>query len=161
LIDTLLGTLLPAWRPGFKIKEVDHPKFYFFDVGVTRALSNTLRDPVDSIQLGYLFETSVLHELKTAAHYLDVGGEFCYWATPSGGEIDFIWRRGKHNIGFEVKSSSEWKSNMGTHLKEFHTKFNKLYGIYLGDKILKDGPIEVLPFSIFIKKLYQNEILIT
>lgn len=159
LIDTLIGIILPSWRPGFKVKEVDHPKFYFFDVGVVRALSDSLRDPTDSLQKGYLFETAVLHELRTAANYLNTGGEFCYWATPSGGEIDFIWKRGKKGIAFEVKASSEWKTQMGHNLKEFSSKFEKLYGVYLGDKTLQDGPIQVYPFAVFVEQLYKNKIL--
>jgi predicted AAA+ superfamily ATPase len=104
---------------GFKVKKVDYPKFYFFDIGAVRALANSLRDPMDSIQLGYRFETVVFHELNAARSYLNFGGQFSYWANNSGGEIDFIWSRGKYNIGIEVKASKTWKNKMGTHLKEF------------------------------------------
>ncbi|RME21447.1 MAG: ATP-binding protein, partial [Deltaproteobacteria bacterium] len=34
LVDTLVGTWLPAWNPRLKVKEVSKPKFYFFDPGV-------------------------------------------------------------------------------------------------------------------------------
>src|SRR5687768_4654953 len=34
LIDTLVGSWLPAFRPRARIKEVQHPKFYFFDPGL-------------------------------------------------------------------------------------------------------------------------------
>jgi uncharacterized protein len=37
LFDTLLGHFLPAWRPGLKVREAVHPKFYWFDPGVARA----------------------------------------------------------------------------------------------------------------------------
>jgi predicted AAA+ superfamily ATPase len=41
LTDTLIGTFLPAWRARAKVKEIAHPKFFFFDPGVVRARSST------------------------------------------------------------------------------------------------------------------------
>jgi len=38
LVDTLVGVWLPAWRPRAKIKELAHPKFYFFDPGTVGTL---------------------------------------------------------------------------------------------------------------------------
>src|SRR5579872_7205516 len=48
LVDTLLGFWLPAWIPRAKVKETSHPKFYFFDCGVVRAIMGTLRDKIES-----------------------------------------------------------------------------------------------------------------
>src|SRR3990167_145614 len=39
LVDTMLGSWLPAWRPRARVKEIGHPKFYFFDTGVVRAIT--------------------------------------------------------------------------------------------------------------------------
>lgn len=47
LVDTLIGTWLPAWRPRAKVKEVGHPNFYFFDTGAVRALAGRLREPLE------------------------------------------------------------------------------------------------------------------
>ena len=33
LVDTLLGSWLPAWTPKAKIREIAHPKFYFLIAG--------------------------------------------------------------------------------------------------------------------------------
>lgn len=64
LLDTLLGHFLPAWRPGLKVREATHPKFYWFDPGVARAAAGWLRDPVDRIWQGNALETLVYHELR-------------------------------------------------------------------------------------------------
>ena len=40
LEDTLIGAFLPAWQPRLKVKETGHPKFYFFDTGVFRELTD-------------------------------------------------------------------------------------------------------------------------
>lgn len=50
------------------------------------------------------------------------GGDLSYWRTPSGSEVDFIWKRGKEAIGLEVKSSDRWRSEFGYALKELHSE---------------------------------------
>ena len=90
LTDTLIGVWLPAWRPRAKVKEVAHPKFYFFDTGVVRALLQRLREPLEAAERGHMLETLVLHELRAAISIATVGGTIAYWRTPSGSEVDFI-----------------------------------------------------------------------
>lgn len=60
LVDTLLGTWLPAWQPRAKVREVAHPKFYLFDPGVARAAASRLRQPIDDVERGTLLETWIL-----------------------------------------------------------------------------------------------------
>ena len=51
LQDTLLGHFLPAWRPGLKVREATHPKFYWFDPRVARAWEKPLRSLLDNPSL--------------------------------------------------------------------------------------------------------------
>lgn len=88
LVDTLIGTWLPAWRPRARIKETAHPKFYLFAPGVVRALAGRLREPVERAEQGPLFETYLLHELRAWMHQGRTGGELTYWRTPAGAEVD-------------------------------------------------------------------------
>ena len=74
LVDTLVGIWLPAWRERAKVKEVASPKFYFFDPGVARALAGRVREPVEAAERGFLLETLVLHELRAAQAYRNLGG---------------------------------------------------------------------------------------
>src|SRR3989338_2091103 len=68
LRDTLLGWYLPAFRPRAKVKELAHPKFYFFDCGVIRALRHETRFKMDSATAGHLFETWILNEIRYLNH---------------------------------------------------------------------------------------------
>ncbi|MBX7117326.1 MAG: DUF4143 domain-containing protein, partial [Myxococcaceae bacterium] len=113
LIDTLLGVWLPAYRNQVRVKEVAHPKFYFFDTGVVRSLSRKLREPLEQAERGHLLETYVLHELRAYDHDASLGGSLSYWRTPSGSEVDFIWSRGKKQVAIEVKASTRWRSEEG------------------------------------------------
>ncbi len=161
LIDTWIGVWLPAWRPHAKVKEIQHPKFYFFDPGVVNSLAGRLRDHLDKSEQGFLLETLVLHELRAAMTVRNCGGQLSYWRTPSGTEVDFIWSRAKTAIGIEVKLSPIWRREFGGALKELADarKLQKCYAVYLGTTRLKDGPIEVLPLKEMMRALVKGDVL--
>ncbi|MBW2736148.1 MAG: DUF4143 domain-containing protein [Deltaproteobacteria bacterium] len=161
LIDTLIGSWLPAWNPRIKVKEVAKSKFYFFDPGVVRALLGMLRDPVEQAHRGPLLETLVYHELRAHMAYAGIGGKLSFWRTPSGGEIDFIWSRGGRHLGFEVKVSSQWRREWGAPLKRLcgEKALDAGFGIYLGADELRDGSLHILPFETFARRLAAGELI--
>jgi predicted AAA+ superfamily ATPase len=115
LIDTLLGEFLPAYRPGLKVRERAHPKFYWFDAGVARAAAGLQHDPADRTWKGTALETLILHELRV---YNEVRGRhrsIAWFRTPAGVEIDFVIETRKRQAGrppclvcIEVKLSETW-----------------------------------------------------
>ncbi len=162
LIDTLVGFLVRPWQPRLTVREAAHPKFYFFDPGVVRALTGRLRDPLAPEERGALLETLVLHELRACMSIANTGGEIRYWRTPAGVEVDFVWTRGGRAFGFEVKSGSTWRSQQSKALKELVAagSLKRAYGIYLGRDVLRDGPVEILPLAEFQRRLSAGEILV-
>lgn len=161
ITDTLLGAWLPAWRPRAKVKEVQHPKFYLFDCGVVRALSRRLREPLDGAERGSLLETLVLNELRAHMAYSGCGGALSYYRTPSGTEVDFVWTRGRHSIGIEVKASRQWRPEYGRALRELreHRTLTQCHAVYLGDTPQQDGPVSVQPLFAFLDALSAGRIL--
>lgn len=161
LVDTLLGHWLPAWKPKAKVKEISHPKFYFFDCGVVRGIQKLLRDKPSAVDRGILFETFIFHELNAHISYEGVGGELFYWRTPDGLEIDFIWKRASQIVAIEVKSSARWKEEYNSGFKSLLSSAIKpkaCYGVYTGQEILKKDFGLVLPWREFLQKLYNGEI---
>ncbi len=161
LVDTLLGTWLPAWRPRAKVKEIAHPKFFFFDAGVARAVANRLREPLDSAEQGHLFETYILHELRAWMNQAGAGGELTYWRTPSGTEVDFVWTRARRSVGIEVKSTARWKSEFSRALGELLDQgaLSRGFGVYLGQHELEDRGVRVLPLAVFLRALAGGDVL--
>lgn len=155
LIDTLLGTLVDAYQPRAKVKEVSLPKFYFFDAGVVNALKGALRSPLEAMDRGYLFETLFLNELRALNSYSRCGGSIHYWRTADGNEVDFILKIGKEAIGFEVKSTTTWKStyNFGLRTLLDSKKLSRAYGIYAGNVVLQQENIMILPLKDFSGEL--------
>ena len=161
LVDTLIGTWLPAWRPRAKVKEVARPKFYFFDPGVVRALAGRLREPVGQEERGHLLETFVLHELRAWIDRSGCGGRLAYWRTPSRSEVDFVWTRGPRAVGIEVKAGARWRREDGASLVELVAagKLRRGFGVYAGGETLRVGRVLVLPIEAFLERLAAGGVL--
>ncbi len=161
LVDTLIGTWVPAFRPRARVKEVAHSKFYFFDSGVARSLARRLREPLESSERGPLLETYVLHELRAYINDSGCGGELFYWRTPSGTEVDFVWSRGNRRVAIDVKASARWRSNEVRGLKELARNLSqtRAIAVYLGEHILNDDEVEVLPLRTFLERLSAGKLL--
>ena len=155
LVDTLIGVMVPAWQPRVKVREVAHPRFYFFDPGVARAVAGRIRAPVHEQERGALLETWVLHELRAHMQFAQTGGEVHWYRTGAGAEVDFVWRGPHHAVGIEVKASERWRSESGAALRELLAKksIRAACAVYLGDRVLHDGGILVLPARSFAERL--------
>jgi predicted AAA+ superfamily ATPase len=103
LEDLLLASTLPVFRRRAKRRLVSHPKFYFFDAGVYRAIrpAGPLDRPeeIDSACL----ESLVYQELVALNDYLGLGYEISYWRTSSGADVDFVLYGERGIVALEVK----------------------------------------------------------
>ena len=161
LEDTLIGSWLRVWRPRIRIKEVYAPKFFFFDTGVVRSLSNQLRQNVSAYEKGFLLETYIFHELKVWNQKHNWGAKIYFWKTHSKAEIDFILEMGNKKIGIEVKASSTWKPEFGKHLNKAKEEqsIDRSIGVYLGERKLKHKSLEIFPIFEFLRILEKNKLL--
>lgn len=159
LSDTLIGTWLPGWQPRLKVREKQNPKFYFFDCGVVRGILGLLRDKIESAERGFLLETFMLHEFRSAITYLDVGGELSYYRTPAGVEVDLIWSRGRRAFGVEIKAATEWKREFGGGLLDLLAgkKIQAAYGVYRGSRSFVDSGVHVFPVEEFSRRLFNGD----
>jgi predicted AAA+ superfamily ATPase len=107
LEDTLLATTLPAFEARLRVRERKHPKLYWIDPGLVRALKRA-RGPVLPEERGPLLEGFVLTLLRLYAELkrlpLDALG---YWAPAEARttEVDFILSSGRERTAIEVKST--------------------------------------------------------
>lgn len=169
LNDTLLGHFLPAYRPGLKVRESVHPKFYWVDPGIARAAAGLLRDPLDRLILGASLETLVFHELRV---YNEVSGRhrpLFYYRTVSGSEIDFVIetrrRQGETSpaiVCIEVKLADNWDRKWENPMREVSRcsgiEVVRMFGVYTGDRAYADGNLEILPVDTFLRKLQAGEV---
>jgi predicted AAA+ superfamily ATPase len=92
LQDTLMGFLLPSWRRSFRKRQSSQPKFYFFDLGIKRALDFTVSQEMyeGSFAFGNAFEHLMVLEFMACNDYYRCDCRFSYLKTPGGAEIDLI-----------------------------------------------------------------------
>jgi predicted AAA+ superfamily ATPase len=169
LEETLVGSFLPSYRPGFKVREVAHPKFYWFDAAVARTAAGLAWSDVDSLWKGYALEALILQEIRA---YLEVTRQrrnIFFYATPGVGEIDFIVEtrpktasRPQQFVSIEVKLTQRWRRDFeapSRALMERSSKSHrKMVGVYLGAERLIFDNFEVLPLFDFVSALYAGEL---
>lgn len=69
LIDTMLGYELPPYTATIKQKAIQTPKFFFFDLGVVRALRNLSPIVPESADFDEFFEHYLFMERKAWLDY--------------------------------------------------------------------------------------------
>lgn len=114
LEDTMLGFFLTGFQHSFRKRLSSKPKFYFFDTGVTRALSRRMAIPysIRTTAYGDAFEHFVLLECLKLSSYFHEEFRFSYLRTKDDVEVDLIVDRpGLAPLFIEVKSSSQVSKN--------------------------------------------------
>jgi predicted AAA+ superfamily ATPase len=106
LQDTYLVSLLPPYEAKLRVKERKHPKLYWADPGIVRAMKRQLHEPAAE-ERGALLEGWVHGLLRARQSYAGLYDELLYWAPTQGGtEVDFLLRRGKSFVAIEVKTTT-------------------------------------------------------
>ncbi len=158
LEDLLLSFKVPIFNKKAKRILSNHPKFYYFDAGIYRAIRpmGPLDEP-ESIA-GITLETLVAQHLRAWLDYSEKEGKLYFWRTKSGLEVDFIIYG---EIGFyaiEVKKSNLIKPQDLRGLQEFKKDYPESipFLLYGGkEKILMNG-ILCMPISDFLLTLTPN-----
>jgi predicted AAA+ superfamily ATPase len=162
LVDTLLGSWLPAWKLKRSTKQVAHPKFFLFDGGVARALSGRLPYPPAPEERGVLLETFVRNELAAYLDYSGLGYPLTFWRTPDGVEVDFFCETARGYTAIEVKAATSWRPQHGRGLarltEELRPRPVRCFGVYLGAREAEYPPARVLPVRDFLRSLWQGKV---
>jgi uncharacterized protein len=160
LEDAYLAWQLPAYEARLRVKERRHPKLYWTDPGVVRAVRQEFHPPTAADQ-GALLEGWVGMLLRaygdpTSGLGFRHDGLF-YWS-PAGGEteVDFLVQRGREFVAIEAKA----KSRLGTRdfggLKAIAALpgLTRRLLVFLGERPFRtaDG-VDALPVARFLEEL--------
>lgn len=106
LEDTHLGFLLPGYEKSVRKAQAIHPKFYFFDTGIKRALEKTLDVLLTpkTYAFGAAFEHWVILEIFRLNSILMRDFKPAYFRSRET-EIDLILSKPKKEILIEIKSN--------------------------------------------------------
>jgi len=155
LEDCLIVIRVDAFAKSEHRRLIQHPRFYFFDVGVLNGLLGNFQVSAD--RRGSLFEHWVVTQLIHTAQALDVEVRWSSYRTEGGGEVDLILERGHEVCAIEVKSSTQIGSNDLRGLRSFgdyYKKHHRQIVLYAGDHRKRLGDIELWPWAEGIRELF-------
>lgn len=158
LEDTLIGFRLLGWTKSVRKQLASHPKFYFFDNGITNALMHTLQDQPNLILRGRLFEQWIMNEIKATHHYMGSETQLFYWRTNNDAEVDIVLAKGNRVIvAVEIKATQTIRSANLTGLKSFlkehpHTRALVISEVHQPYFLNAERTIEILPWQRFLEQ---------
>jgi predicted AAA+ superfamily ATPase len=160
LEDTMIGFFLEPFKSSFRKRLSQKPKFYFFDTGVTRALSKTLS--VNLVESTYAFGNTFEHHIilecfKLASYYKREFG-FSYIQTQAGQEIDLVIERpGQSLLLIEVKSSIQVNPESLKSFIELSADIPEAEAICLSRDIYPKQieHVRVLPWQDGLKEIFE------
>jgi len=153
--DLLLAFRIPVFSKRAKRHLSSHPKFYYFDAGVFRALRPS--GPLDAPQEidGAALEGLVVQHLRAWIGYGDDSCRLYFWRTKSGTEVDFVLYGPDTFCAIEVKNTSRIHSKMVRGLLAFQKDYPEAqtFLLYRGKEAMKIKGIMCLPCENFLKSL--------
>jgi predicted AAA+ superfamily ATPase len=160
LADTHLAWLLPAYEGKLRVKERKHPKLYWADPGIMRAVKREFQPPGE-LERGPLLEGWVGILLKAYGEPgcgLGLRHDGLYHWAPAEGrtEVDFLIQRGKEFAAIEVKAKESLSSRDFSGLRAIAELkgIQRRILVFMGERPFQteDG-IDALPVNYFLQEL--------
>lgn len=152
LEDLLIGFILPVFSKRAKRAMTTHPKFFYFDAGVFRAIRP--KGPFDKpTELdGLVLEGLIAQHLKAWVDMREGKEKLFFWRTRGGSEVDFVLYGEQGIFAFEVKNSTAVRKSDLRHLKTFLNDYpmGKGFFLYRGDRKLLIDDILCIPCREFL-----------
>jgi len=155
LEDLSLAFSLPVFSRRAKRKLITHKKFYFFDVGVYRALRpQGLLDNTQEIE-GFALEGLVAQHIRSWVMLQREPHSLSFWRTQTKLEVDFVIYGPRGFWGIEVKRSPNLGPDNIQGLLAFKEEYPeaKCFILTLSKQSENYRGFPVLPVELFIKSL--------
>lgn len=155
LEDLLLATRIPVFARRAKRRMSAHPKFYYFDCGVYRALRP--RGPLDVASEidGPAFETLFLANVRAVNDAMELGYSIHYWRTATGAEVDFVLYGERGLLAFEIKRQARVRDDDLLSLHAFRADYPmaKVFLLHAGNERRHQDGIEIVPIAHALRHL--------
>jgi predicted AAA+ superfamily ATPase len=148
LEDTLIVRRTEPFTKSHTRRLVQHPKFYFFDVGVRNGLLGSF--DVSSDRIGFLFEQLFFSQLTAGAAAADRDLRIASYRTEHGAEVDFVVETEGAVWAIELKASRHVHTTDLRGLRSFADFFGKRHRaavLYLGTERRRVEGFDVFPWQ--------------
>jgi len=135
-----------ARSPGRRL--VQHPKYYFFDLGVRNGLLASFEVSADRI--GLLFEQLVFSQLVASAAAADVEIRIASYRTEHGAEVDLLVELGRQVWALELKASRQVSASDLRGLRSFAEYYGRRHTplvLYLAETPRRIDGVDILPWQ--------------
>lgn len=160
LIDTLLAMRIEPFKKKQSRQVITKAsKYYLFDVGVAGFLKKRYLEKEKGAEFGRAFEHFILMEISAYRSYNNSEFGVSFWRTKSGLEVDFVLGSGE--VALEVKGTSRTDKNDLKGLLAFVEEYSPKRSIVVCNEKEKRvyGPIEIMPWGVFLRELWDGNIL--
>lgn len=160
LVDTLLAVRIKPFKKRQSRDVITKAsKYYLFDVGVAGRIAKRHIPDSKGTEFGKAFEHLILMELLAYRSYKEKDFNINFWRTKTGIEVDFVLDSGK--IALEIKGSSRVDKKDLYGLKIFDNEFSprKNYVVCNEKEKRISGKIEIIPWEIFLRDLWDGKII--
>lgn len=162
LQDTLVGFMLEPHNESIREKQSQKPKFYLFDLGITRQMDHMINSKLvfGSTYFGKLFEQLVICECFRLNDYFEKDFRFSYLRTQDGAEIDLIVTKSKNKkILIEIKSTDNVIQDDYRHLISLGKDLSHLEKWVLCNEARArktDEGVRILPWQQGLSELFES-----
>jgi predicted AAA+ superfamily ATPase len=162
LQDTLMGFYLEPFHTSVRKIQTAKSKFYFFDLGVKRAIEGSLNSFLNpgTYSYGDAFEHFIVLECLRLRDYARSDDRFYYLRTKDDLEIDLIIQRSPKEIwAVEIKSSTRVDDvEVRKPEKLIEDLKAKRHIVVSQEPAARSvGKIEILPWAHFLRELYPEK----
>ncbi len=126
LEDTLLGFFLPSHETSIRRQQKKSKKFYFFDTGIARVLSQKIDTPLKdkTFDYGQLFESFIVNEIHRLLTYKEEQFNLSFIRVSETQEIDLIIQKSNGDLFLcEIKSTNKIDERSAKSLNHLKTSF--------------------------------------
>jgi predicted AAA+ superfamily ATPase len=162
LEDTLIAFRVPGFEARLRVRERKHPKLYWVDAGLVRAVKGKL-GPLALEERGALFEGLVASCLRAWNDYRGLYDELTYWspADVRGLEVDFLLRQGKRFVAVEAKAGERYRPEDAKGLEtiaDLKGVARRLLVYARSARLTTAGGVEVMGFDSFSEELERGRV---
>ena len=160
LEDTLVAFRLPAYVARMRVREKRHPKLYWVDTGIVRALKSQFSSPTAE-ERGSLFEGWIAGLLRAYRDYRQLFEDWYYWAPAEANrtEVDFLLNRGREWLALEAKTTTNVSDKTVRGLRAINGLKGLVRRVLVcpgGRRLLTREGIDVLPVDEFLRALDEG-----
>ena len=160
LVDTLLASRVEPFKKRQSRQVITKAsKYYLADVGIAGYLTKRNLEEQKGAEFGKAFEHFLFMEIVAYRSYAGKDFAINFWRTKSGIEVDFVLGSGE--VAVEIRGSGRVDKKDLYGLGVFAGEYSPKKSILVCNEKEKrlSGKIEILPWEIFLEKLWDGKIL--